>query len=47
MGRTCSKYGERRGTYHISVGESEAERPLASIRSGWEYNIKLHLKEMK
>jgi hypothetical protein len=38
--------GEWRGTYHISVGKSEAERPLASTRSRWEYNIKLDLQEM-
>jgi len=34
------------GTYHISVGESEAKRPLASTRSRWEYNIKADFQEM-
>ena len=38
--------GERRGTYHISVGKSEARTPLASTRSRWEYNIKMDLQEM-
>jgi len=37
---------ESRGTYHISVGESEAKTPLGSTRSRCEYNIKLDLQEM-
>jgi hypothetical protein len=42
----AARTGERRGTYHISVGEFETKRPLASTRSGCEYNIKLNLQKM-
>ena len=42
----AASMGERRGTYYISVGDSEAKRPLASTRSRWEYNIKLDLQKM-
>jgi hypothetical protein len=42
----AARTGERRGTYHVSVGESETKRPLASTRSRWEYDIKLNLQEM-
>jgi len=46
MDGACSTYGgEERDIPHL-VGEFETKRPLASTRSGWEYNIKLNLQEM-
>jgi hypothetical protein len=33
--------GERRGVYRVLVGKSEGKRPLGSLRSRWEGNIKI------
>jgi hypothetical protein len=39
-------YGERRGVYRVLVGKFDEKRPLGIIRSRWEDNIKLGLKEI-
>jgi hypothetical protein len=38
--------GETRGAYRAFVGKPEGRRPLGRPRRGWEYNIKLDLREV-
>jgi hypothetical protein len=47
MGGTCSAYGEGRGVYRFLVGKPEGKRPLGSLRSRWEDNIKADLQEVE
>jgi hypothetical protein len=35
-----------RNAYKIFVGKSEGKRPLGRPRRRWEYNIKMHLREI-
>jgi len=46
MGRACSSYGERRGTYRVLVGKPEGKRPLGRPRRRWEDNINMDLEEV-
>jgi hypothetical protein len=46
MGRVCSMYGERRGTYKVLVGKYEGKRPVRRARHRWGDNIKMDLQEM-
>jgi hypothetical protein len=39
--------GEGRGVYRVLVGRSEGKRPLGRPRRGWEYNIKMDLREIR
>jgi hypothetical protein len=41
MGRTCNKYGARRGEYRALVGKPEGRRPYERPRRRWEDNIKI------
>jgi len=43
---TCSRYGERRDVYRVSVGKPEGKRTLARPRSRWEDNIEMDLQEL-
>jgi hypothetical protein len=36
---------ERRYPYNNLVGKSEGKRPLGRPRRGWEYNIRMDLRE--
>jgi hypothetical protein len=38
--------GEGRGVYRILVGRPEGRIPLGRPRRGWEYNIKMNLREI-
>jgi hypothetical protein len=38
--------GERRGAYRGLAGKPEGRSPLGRPRRGWEYNIKLDLREV-
>jgi hypothetical protein len=44
MDRSCSKYGEKRGTYRILVGNPEGKSPLGRPRNRWEDNIRMDLR---
>ena len=46
VGRTCSTYGERSGTYRALVGKTEEMRPLGRKRRGSEDNIKMDLQQV-
>jgi hypothetical protein len=46
MGRACSKNGEKRNAYRISVGNPEGKRPLGRPRHRWVDNIKMDLREI-
>jgi hypothetical protein len=46
MGRTCSTYEERKGSYRIVVEKRERRRPLGRPRRRWEANIKMDLTEV-
>jgi hypothetical protein len=37
---------EKRDAYRTLVGKPERRRPLGRPRRGWEYNIKIDLKEV-
>jgi hypothetical protein len=45
MGRTCSKYGERRGIHRVLLGKPEVKRPLGRPRPRWKHSIKMDLQE--
>jgi len=45
MGRACSTYGERKGSYRILVGEPEGKRPFGKFRGRWEDDINMNLQE--
>jgi len=46
MGRVCGTY-RGRGEVHVTVGwENLTNRSLGRPRHRWEYNIRMHLKEM-
>jgi hypothetical protein len=36
---------EKRNKYRVLVRKPEARRPLGGLKSGWEDNIKVNLKE--
>ena len=38
--------GERRGTYRVLEGKSEAKNPVGSHRCWWEHNIKMDLQDV-
>jgi hypothetical protein len=38
--------GERRDAYRVLVGKPEIKRPLETIRSRWEDNIKVDRQEV-
>ena len=40
MGGTCSRYGEKRKAYRVSVGRPEGRGLLGRPRIKWEGNIK-------
>ena len=35
-----------RNAYRVIVGRPEVKRPLGRPRRGWEYNIKMYLREV-
>jgi hypothetical protein len=37
---------KRRGAHRVLMGKPEGRRPLARLRSTWEDNIKMDLREM-
>ena len=41
-----ARMGERRGVYRVLVGKPEGKKPLGRLRSRWENNIKMHLREV-
>jgi hypothetical protein len=45
MGRACSTYGERRGTYRVLVKRPEGKIRLGRHRRRLEDNIKMDLQE--
>jgi hypothetical protein len=47
VGGTCSTHGEGREIYRVLVGRSEGKRPLGRLRSRWEDNIKMDLREIR
>jgi hypothetical protein len=47
MGGACSKKGEKRNAYRISVGKPEGKRPLGRPRRMWVNKIKMDLREIK
>jgi hypothetical protein len=38
--------GEMRNVYKIFVGKSEGKRPLRKHRHGWEYIIRMNVREI-
>jgi hypothetical protein len=42
-----ARMGEIRNAYRILVGKPEGKRPLGRRRSGWVYNIKIDLREIR
>jgi hypothetical protein len=38
---------EERNTYRDLVGQLEGKRPLGRLRHRWQYNIKMHIKEIR
>jgi hypothetical protein len=38
--------GEFRNAYNILVGKSEDKSPFRGPRRRWEYNIRMHLREI-
>jgi hypothetical protein len=36
-----------RNAYKISIGKPEGKRPLGRLRSRWEDNIKMYLREIE
>jgi hypothetical protein len=46
MGRTFSKYGERRGAYKVLERKSEVRKQHGRARRRWEDNIKMDLKDL-
>ena len=46
MGRLCSTMWKRRGAHRVLMGKPEGRRPLARLRSTWEDNIKMDLREV-
>jgi hypothetical protein len=41
-----ARMGEGRGVYGVLVGRPKSKRPLGRLRRGWEYNIKMGLREI-
>jgi len=41
-----ARFGERRGTYRVLVGNPEGMRPLGRSRFRWRDNIKMDLQEV-
>jgi hypothetical protein len=39
--------GEKRNAYRIFVGKPDGKSPLGRPRRRWEYNIKMHLREIE
>jgi hypothetical protein len=39
--------GDRRGVYRVLVGKLEGKRTLGRSRHRWEYNIKMHLVDVR
>ena len=46
MGRALSTYAERRDAYRILVETSEGRSPSERLRSRWEDNMKMDLREV-
>jgi hypothetical protein len=46
MGRACSTHGAKRNSYRILVRKPEGKIPLGRLRSRWEDNIKMNLREI-
>jgi hypothetical protein len=46
IGGACSRDGEGRGMYRVSVGKLGGKRPLGRPRCRWEDNIKMDLQEV-
>ena len=46
MGGAYSTYGDRRGACRGVGGRPEGKRPLGRTSLGWEYNTKVHHKEI-
>jgi len=41
-----ARMGEKRNAYKIFVGNPKWKSPLARPRRRWEYNIRIHLREI-
>jgi hypothetical protein len=46
MSGACGAYGEGRGVYRVSVGQSGENRPIGRPRCRWEDNIRADLQEV-
>jgi hypothetical protein len=46
MGRTCSKYAERRSPYRVLVGKPEGRRPLEDPGVGGRVILKCIFREV-
>jgi hypothetical protein len=44
--RHVARTGERRDAYGVLVGQHEGRRPLGRLRSRWNHNIKINLREV-
>jgi hypothetical protein len=47
MGETCRSIGEKKNTYKVVVGKSEASRASGNLGVGGEDNIKMDIKEIR
>jgi hypothetical protein len=47
MGGACSTCGDGRGAYRVLVEKPEGRKPLGSLRSSQEDNIKMDLREVE
>ena len=47
MGQAYTTYGDRRGACRGLVGRPKGKRPLGRTSHGWEYNTKVHHKEIR
>ena len=41
------RMGEKGDVYRVLVGKPERKRPLGRPRHRWEYNIKMHIQEVR
>jgi hypothetical protein len=46
MDKACITHGEKENAYRVLVGMPEGKKPIGRQRRRWEYNIKMHLREM-
>jgi hypothetical protein len=47
MGRACSKHGEKKNTYKISMEKLQGIKLLRSRSCRWEDNIKMDQREIR